>query len=126
MCKFLLINKTHIAILSNDKITEISYTGLYLRKFFLRLSNITGREGTSKKKSSSLWLFLIMRKEAPKSYFLQQPELRAYSFKDGATYNVSGTVEGYPLRKEIHCRFGRPVLKTNCHYVRSFSQSHLI
>ena len=56
-----------------------------------------------------------MRKEAPKSYFLQQPELRAYSFKDGATYNVSGTVEGCRLPKEIHCHFNKIDLITNCH-----------
>ena len=86
-------------MLSDYKITENFYIADDFCKFFLRLSNITGREGTSKKKSSSLWLFLIMRKEAPKSYFLQQPELRAYSFKDGATYNVSGTVEGCRLPK---------------------------
>lgn len=54
-------------MLSDYKITENFYMTDDFCKFFLRLSNITGREGISKKKSSSLWLFLIMRKEAPKS-----------------------------------------------------------
>lgn len=54
-------------MLSDYKITENFYMADDFCKFFLRLSNITGREGTSKKKSFSLWLFLFMRKEAPKS-----------------------------------------------------------
>lgn len=53
-------------MLSDYKITEFFYMADDFCKFFLKLSNITGREGISKKKSSSLWLFLIMRKEAPK------------------------------------------------------------
>ena len=54
-------------MLSDYKITENFYMADDFCKFFLRLSNSPGREGTSKKKSSSLWLFLFMRKEAPKS-----------------------------------------------------------
>ena len=57
---------------------------------------------------------------------LQQPELRAYSFKDGATYNVSGTVEGCRLPKEIHCHFNKIDLITNCHSSHYSSQAHLI
>ena len=113
-------------MLSDYKITEISYTGLYLRNFFRDCKIALGEKELQRRNHLHYGCFFSCEKKPLKVKVLQQPELRAYSFKDGATYNVRGTVEGYPLRKEIHCRFGRPVLKTNCHYVRSFSQSHLI
>lgn len=102
-------------MLSDYKITEIFYTGLYLRNFFRGCKIVLGEKELQRRNHLHYGCFLSCEKKPLKVKVLQQPELRAYSFKDGATYNVSGTVEGCRLPKEIHCHFGKLVLITNCH-----------
>ena len=113
-------------MLSDYKITEIFYTGLYLRNFFRGCQIALGEKEFQRRNHLHYGCFFSCEKKPPKVKVLQQPELRAYSFKDGATYNVSGTVEGCRLHKEIHCHFNKIDLITNCHSSHYSSQAHLI
>ena len=100
-------------MLSDYKITEIFYMGLYLRNFFRGCQIALGEKEFQRRNHLHYGCFFSCEKKPPKVKVLQQPELRAYSFKDGATYNVSGTVEGSRLHKEIHCHFNKIDLITS-------------
>ena len=94
-------------MLSDDKITENFYIADDFCNFFRGCQIALGEKELQRRNHLHYGCFFSCEKKPLKVKVLQQPELRAYSFKDGATYNVSGTVEGCRLPKEIHCHFGK-------------------